>query len=181
MNNIKSRIQSQLLEMLKTQSLYTIKVRALVDSLHIGRSTFYLYYDSVYSVLQDIEDSFFRDLDAITSPFWQYPLEQKYLSEPHPVLLKALEFLDAHRELSLVLWGPYGDLMYQARCKKMLQKNIFPEHIAKALYPENTWLIVSYKVGGHLEALRYWRSKETDISINEMTVKSYQMLFGDVL
>lgn len=181
MSNAKARIQAQLLEMLKSQDLHSIKVKALTESLHIGRSTFYLYYDSVYSVLQDIEDDYFSILDSITSQFWKYPLDQKYMGEPHPIMLKTLEFLESHRELSLVLWGPHGDPIYQTRCKKMFQKNIFPDQISRELYPENTWLTVSYKSGGYLEALSYWRSKATAISIREMAVKSYQLLFGDVL
>lgn len=181
MNNAKSQIQSQLLKMLKTQDIYAIKVKTLTDSLHISRSTFYLYYDSVYSVLQDMEDTFFDKLQSITALFWQYPLDRKYMREPHPIMLQTLEFLDTHRELSFVLWGPHGDPIFQTRCKKMIQNNFFPDQIARSLYPDNTWLTVAYKVGGHLETLSYWWYKEKTISTREMATKSYHLLFGDVL
>lgn len=181
MTNAKLQIQAKLLEMLKTRDIHDIKVKTLTEDLHISRSTFYVYYDSVYGVLQEMEDTFFNELQSIAAPFWQYPLDRKYIEEPHPIILRVLEFLDMNRALSFVLWGPHGDPIFQTRCKKMIRNNFFPDQIAKSLYPDNTWLIVSYKVGGHLETLSYWWYKEQDILPQEMATKSYQLLFGDVL
>jgi ACT domain-containing protein len=65
MKNAKMQIQSYLLEKMKNQDIHTIKVKELVDCLHISRSTFYLYYASIFAVLQDIEDIFLKGFNQL--------------------------------------------------------------------------------------------------------------------
>ncbi|MGN1155087.1 MAG: TetR/AcrR family transcriptional regulator, partial [Agathobacter sp.] len=56
------RIKETLLKMLEVKPIHQIQVKALAAELGIGRSTFYAYYDSVYDLLQEIEDDFFANI-----------------------------------------------------------------------------------------------------------------------
>lgn len=177
----KLQIQDRLLEMMATQDIHNIKVKALTDSLSISRSTFYLYYDSVYDVLQELEDEFFEQLQTAALKFWQYPLSARYLKEAHPAFLKLFQIIKENRKLSIILWGPHGDPTFQTKCKIMIQKNLLPPAIAKSLYPDNTDLILMYKVGGHLEMINYWWGHIDEISVEQMAIINYRMLYMDVV
>jgi AcrR family transcriptional regulator len=74
MQNTKYKIQAQLLSMMENSDLHTIKVNKLTNALGIGRGTFYMYYDSIYEVLQEIEDKFFAGLEGSRLRFLQLSL-----------------------------------------------------------------------------------------------------------
>lgn len=163
--------------MMESESINSIKVKSLTDSLGISRSTFYLYYDSVFAVLQDIEDVFFERLQEIESAFWYYPLDDRYLKEPHPVLLKVMHYLKGNSEVSSVLWGPHGDPMFQVRCKKMIRHAFFPESARHLMNPDITELEISFLIGGHLEMNNRWLNhKVEEISEEGMAMLVYRQL-----
>lgn len=180
MKNARQRIRRQVLESLKTTDIHNIQVKAITDAIGISRSTFYIYYDSVYSVLQEIEDEYFKGLQAANSTFWYYPLKQEYMSQPHPILLNVLEFIKEHREVSSTLRGPYGEVMFQLRCRKVLQQSLCPDALMKVYYPEDTDLHISYIMGGHIEVLHSWLNCENPAPAEEIAVKLYRMMFGDL-
>lgn len=180
MKNAKKLIQKQVLEALKTTDIHNVQVKAITDAIGISRSTFYIYYDSAYAVLQDIEDEYFKGLQETNAPFWRYPLKQEYMTEPHPILLNILNYLKEHRDISNTLRGPYGEVMFQLRCRKSLQQSLCPEALMKAYYPEDTQLHISYLIGGHLEVLQSWLSDDCPIPAEELAVKLYRLMFSNL-
>lgn len=181
MNNTDLLIQQTVLKYMKTQDINSIKVSLISKDLKISRSTFYQYYDSVFSVLQKIEDDFFIKLENIAVMFWHYPLNKRYLTEPHPINLKVLCFLKNHQELFSILFGPYGDFMFQIRVQNMIQCHLLPPRILEQLYPKHTELVASYKIGGHLRQISYWLNNLELATTEEMAIITYQDMFGDVL
>ncbi len=180
MKNAKAQIRQQVLETLKSTHIHNIQVKAVTDALGISRSTFYLYYDSVYAVLQDIEDTFFEGLEAANAPFWRYPLTQEYMTAPHPVLLDVMRYLRSHRNVSNTLRGPFGEPMFLVRAKRCLMQSLCPPPLMQVYYPEDTELHVSYLIGGHLEVIHEWMAADCPIPDEEFVVKLYRLMFGNL-
>lgn len=180
MKNARAQIRRQVLEMLHSTHIHDIQVKAVTGALGISRSTFYLYYDSVYAVLQDIEDGYFAGLEAANAGFWNYPLREEYMSTPHPVLLNILHYLRENREISNTLRGPFGEPLFQVRAKKCLQQNLCPQALMQAYYPEDTELCVSYLMGGHLEVIHEWMLGGCVMPDEVFCVKLYRLMFSDL-
>lgn len=180
MKNAKPLIRKQVLKALNTTDIHSIQVKSITDAIGISRSTFYIYYDSVYSVLQDIEDEFFTGLENTNARFWQYPLREEYMTEPHPILLNVLKYLKEHKDVSNTLRGPFGETMFQVRCRRCLQQSLCPEPLMKVYYPEDTDLHVAYLMGGHLEILQSWMTADCPIPEEELTVKLYRLMFAEL-
>ncbi len=178
MKKAKEQIRQQVLESLKSNHIHRIQVKAITDALGISRSTFYLYYDSTYAVLQNIEDVFFEGLEKINATFWRYPLKQEYMHQPHPVLLEILRYLRANKEVSNVLRGPFGEPMFQVRCRKCLEASLCPLPLMRVYYPEDTELHIAYLIGGHLEVLNEWMSADCPIPDEEFAVKLYRVMYA---
>jgi len=178
--NAKKRIQKQVLEALKTMDIHNVQVKAIVDAAGISRSTFYLYYDSAYAVLQDIEDEYFQGLETVNATFWHYPLKRDYMEQPHPILLKVMKYLQEHREVSTTLQGPYGEVLFQLRCRKALQQSLCPPELMKIYYPEDTDLHIAYIMGGHMEVLQTWLNDNCPVPAEEIAVKLYRLMFGEL-
>lgn len=180
MKNTKKKIQQQVLNALKTTDIHSVHVKDIADAAGISRSTFYLYYDSAYAVLQDIEDEYFKGLQETNNAFWYYPLKREYMSEPHPILLNILRYLQEHKEISNTLRGPYGEVMFQTRCRKSLQQSLCPEALMRVYFPEDTELHIAYLMGGHLEVLQNWLSSDCAIPAEEIAVKLYRLMFSNL-
>ena len=61
----KKSIQSTLVFMMKARSYQEISVSSLCRNADIGRGTFYLHYNDIYEVIQELEDGIlesFKDL-----------------------------------------------------------------------------------------------------------------------
>ena len=61
----KAAIRSAFLELVQQQDMSLISISSLVDRAGITRSTFYMYYDSVTAVRDDIEDEIIRHIEKI--------------------------------------------------------------------------------------------------------------------
>lgn len=59
MRDTKKLIQAEILNQLRWRPVEGIRVTEVARAIGINRVTFYRYYDSVFSVVQDVEDSFF--------------------------------------------------------------------------------------------------------------------------
>ncbi len=180
MKNAKAQIQQQVLEMLRSTHIHNIQVKAVTNALGISRSTFYLYYDSVYAVLQDIEDRYFTGLEAANASFWRYPLKEEYMEQPHPVLLDILHYLRANREVSNILRGPFGEPMFQVRARKCLEASLCPRPLMETYYPRDTDLCVAYLIGGHLEVIHEWMLGGCAMEDEKFCVKLYRLMFAEL-
>jgi hypothetical protein len=181
MVDAQKRIEEYVITQLGSMDIHNIKVKQLTTDLEISRSTFYTYYDSTFSVLQSIEDRFFYDFGDIVSNFWSLPLDRKYFKTPHPHMLKGFNFLSDNRKIPAVLWGPYGDVRFQYKCKKTIEDVFFPPEIARAFYPVNTKFHTHYAVGGHLDTVNYWVQHDCPISPEELALFTYKKMFSDLI
>jgi AcrR family transcriptional regulator len=177
MQHTKQKIQTQLLSMMENSDLRRIKVSRLTDILGIGRGTFYMYYDSIYDVLQEIEDKFFAKLKETGSDFYAYPFNCRYNHEPHPDILQALCFLQENNYLCRLLWGPHGCASFQARCKKMIRNRFFPKVLQDKLSDKYSELKITSFVAGHCELVTHWLSYYSDLAAEQVSVLTHQMLF----
>lgn len=180
-NNTKYQIQKQLLEIMKVKNVNTIKVREVTDSLNISRSTFYLHYNSIFAVLQEIEDIYFNELESITCKFCSYPYNPRYLKDPHPIIFKAFSYVKENKEVTKVLWGPYGDCMFQVRCRKMPINTFFPNQVfrQKTFEEEEFDFITTYISSGYLSLVNQWINTDCKCSIEKMSLLSYRLIFNN--
>lgn len=116
----------RMLELMKEKPFYKIKVTDLVRYANVSRSTFYLYYDSIYDVVEKMERDFFSGLIA----------EEKAAQLGVPGLNsgpdKDLELKEAIRittgylcrqeELFTILSGPNGDPAFNARLQQRTRR-----------------------------------------------------------
>lgn len=176
MKDTRKAIQNELLKQMKSKNVYAIKVTQITQALHISRSTFYLYYDSIFSVLQEIEDDFFNNLRTITSQYFTYPPNAHYLNEPHPIMLKIFTYLKENKDTAKVLLGPYGDARFQLRCHDTIANGFFPPQIYPSSTKEEEYDRV-YMVYGHLGLVNHWINHDCDYDVKEFTLLCFRQIY----
>jgi AcrR family transcriptional regulator len=117
-------IRTELLHMMQEMPFERIKVRALADRATIGRSTFYLYYDAVDSVLEQIESDFFEELRAYVSATDSKKPVALAQDSDSPDYLKDVErgllFLREQSLTVLTLCGSHGDPAFKDALSRQL-------------------------------------------------------------
>lgn len=175
------RIRAAILELLKEKSINDIKVTHVVNKLGMSRGTFYNYYDSVYAVLQEIEDDFFDDMQDALHKTNHVPFDDRYFDMPSPMVLDLLTFVHRHQDVYSSLLAHGGDDLFSYRIAKLARENIIDRAFSEGyIKVDRKFLDASraFTNAGHLALLSYLSEGNYQATDDEMAVLIYRLLFG---
>ena len=140
----KRLLRESLLEMLETESIQKISIRALCEHANVNRSTFYKYYGSQFDLLKEMED------DLISR------IEKSFETESNPSedmnsLTAVLKFLQNNIELCKILINSNVDAEFPKRLLSLptiLKKVNFGTNIQEneAVYVQECILYGGYQM-----------------------------------
>lgn len=177
------KIRLQLLTMMRKSSITSIKVSHLVDSLGICRSTFYLYYSSIYDVLQQIEDDFITEFEAAFTKDRQRFTGNydKYADIPLPSMVAGLNYVKSSEPVFSVLWGRYGDKVFQRRVMNLIANQKSLHMVSKQKNPELEELHFAFILEGWKAVILSWLKNTDSVSSEEMAMLLCQILAKNML
>jgi AcrR family transcriptional regulator len=176
-NQTKMQIQDALLELMKTNDISKIHIKEITDIVGITRGAFYIYYDSIYDVLEEIENIIFDGVREINKTFIQVRLSDLF-KKPQPNMVKTLQFLKDNSKISCVLWGPHGDTAFQYKCIKFIKEYLVGKILFDNMITKNTDIASEVIAEGHAAAIRYWLKNRIDMDINELALLMCKLIFG---
>lgn len=167
------------LKLMQQKSYMNITVKDIVTTANVGRSTFYLYFNSKYDVIQKIEDTFIDDLIEMSDSY-----RGKY---PESITYKTLSYIQDHMDVFRALSGPYGDPYFQSRFERAFS-DIFerrPTRVSGTRISEaELRLLYEQIAGGRWAMYKWWAFHEDAISIDEVVkliqqinVQIYSLMF----
>ena len=133
----KNQLRTGPARLMKKKNIGQITVKELVDDVDINRSTFYLHYSDIPSLLKEIEDDMIEEIErAILEHPIKIEKDTTYL-----FIEDLFRVLSDNREIGCALLGPYGDITFIRRIEKFLEENSrdllaerFPEKFAEMKY-----------------------------------------------
>ena len=105
-------MEDALLTLMEEMPLNRITVSQLCKQADVHRSTFYLYYQDIRDLLEQIEDAFYQKLQQAIA-------DSDNLLPNDTLLLSAYRVVNENKRLSSVLWGPYGDKEFLRKVGEM--------------------------------------------------------------
>lgn len=169
---MKQLICRKLLELMKTQHYESIKVTDLVKYIGIGRSTFYSHFDSIYSVLQYIEDDFIAGL-----PTPDTNIKETLISDRR-VKTEYLNHVKKNKQTYLVLHGPNGDPSFKVRLanhsRRVLASISTPTGSTYSAMERRA--IYEFYQGGNDRLISWWLEHDDDISVSNMVTLMEQLM-----
>ena len=165
-----------LLDMMEDEPWHQIKITDLARAAKISRSTFYVYFDSIFDVLQQIEDEFYEGLAAETEVgegYW----DCDYVS------VESLRYIQKNLRLIRIMNGPNGDATFWARGYNRARRvtGLLMEKNASTATPLELEAFQRYYYYGKNAFLNYWAEHEDEYSIAEIaevSTKFYRALHG---
>lgn len=140
-----NRIQKELLNMMKDMPVEQIYVKQLCHQAGVSRSTFYAYYESVYDVLQDIEDRIMSEQIA-----FRYTMNTEG-DEVKQGIHEIIQFTMDHLEEYQALLGRYGDPAFKARWSRMIGKKLRLHHFYQGEAPDEYERCITWFVTGGIQ------------------------------
>lgn len=170
--NMENMICEKLLDLMEKKPLYTIKVTEFVKYIGISRSTFYIYFDSIYSVVQTIEDTYMADLCAPEE--WSFPQRVNAISDQAERLTRSeTRHLIRNIRTFRILSSPNGDPSFEAKIVQYIKRCVRCMLLAGQMPSDsqvNEELLVEYYVGGQWALLKYLVNHIDAISANEVII-----------
>ncbi len=159
--NTEKLLCSTLLEMMEERPFEQIKVTQLTEKSGVSRSTFYVYFDSIFAVLQKIEDDF---MDSIVADKSARP----DLSQAE--VIASFTYLRDNIDTFRVLTGRNGDPAFSAKLAARNKRVLLS--LASALGSNASevelQIINEFTLAGKLQAFRWWAEHKNYVSVNDM-------------
>ena len=99
----KNQLRMGLARLMKEKSIGEITVRELVDEVDINRSTFYLHYSDIPSLLREIEDGM---MDEMERAIQKHPIDIRENTTLY-FIQDIFQVLAENREIGCALVGPH--------------------------------------------------------------------------
>lgn len=125
----KKQLKQGLAQLMLQKNINEISVKELVELVDINRSTFYLHYSDIYSLMEAVEDELLEEIREIT--------------ETHPIGVEENTFIfmedifqvfEDNKELCKALMGENGDANFIRRIEEIIKENAMKQ--LEKLFPE---------------------------------------------
>ncbi len=171
----KNAIRTAFNELIQTKDMADISISELTEKAGVTRSTFYMYYDSVGAVRNDIEDMIISHIEKIMS---ETNLVQSIFN-PYPLLFAITNEINKYDEYNKYILSSNNSGELLEKLKKMIvdafvntmQKNSqIQVNVAKAKY------VAAFCTAGICEAFKMWFNHQSSLTLEELCTHISQMV-----
>lgn len=161
MTKTEQQICETLIDIMEDTPLSKIKVTELTRQAGVSRSTFYNYYDSIFEVVQAIEDDFLSHI-----------VDEKDVGTDNDADVVAANFsyVRDHLRVFQILLGPNGDPSFTARFgnrSKRILASIAGDSRSN-LTETQLAILDEFAMAGKLRVFQWWAQHKNDVSVNEI-------------
>ena len=171
----KNAIRSAFKELVQVKDMSDITISELTEKAGVTRSTFYMYYDSIGAVRNDIEDVILSHIAKIMS---EANLVQSMLN-PYPLLFAITNEINKYDEYNRYILSSNNSGELLDKLKKLvidafvstMQKNSqIKVNVAKAKY------IAAFCTAGICETFKMWFNHQSSLTLEELCSHISQMV-----
>ena len=154
-NDIASRIEDAVFELMATTPVQSIKVAEVLRLAHTSKSTFYRCYRSVDDVVKRFEDELLQNMQDINDVALEARFGDAQL-DPTPTMIKRMEILKANRSKVLALNSDNGDPVF-AHKATIFMHDYFRNRLRSTFSDETDLdLYLAFALAGHHNLIQYW-------------------------
>lgn len=162
----KKLLKESLATLLLQKKLNDITVKELVELADLNRGTFYLHYRDIYEMLTQIEAEMLNELQEISD---RYAPDVLRVS-PKPYITEVFHYVADNQTFCKMLLGPYGDIGFVEKLKKMVEEKCFRlliETCPQKALPDYEFF-AAYTVSGSIGLLQRWMESGMKVSPEEL-------------
>jgi AcrR family transcriptional regulator len=117
----KQLLYQSLMSLIEEKGVEHVTVTDIAQRAEVNRGTFYLHYQDVPAMLQQLKDEVFEDIKCYIA---QLDFQQAVLygdrNEAYPLGVQIFEAVARHADFLRIMFSPKGDLSYAIQFRKLL-------------------------------------------------------------
>ncbi|MGN1388626.1 MAG: TetR/AcrR family transcriptional regulator [Bulleidia sp.] len=179
-NDTCNRICQALLQELLHRDITEIKASQIAAEVGISRQTFYRYYDSVYTVLQSIQDCTIMELESSMEANTNFSFSDQYFVYPHPALIDSIHLIRKNEFRYKVLLRS-NSTSFQKHINSLFDSLIFQRAIDEGyirIDSDEKKLAYDYMAAGYNSIISYILEADHQIKDDKLAIVIYRLLFG---
>ena len=161
------RIMDAYIELMRTKPYDRITVKEIVKEAGVARSTFYLYFDNVFNLLEEIESA----LSGVNVFYLRPPEKPKGWETAAESIVQWFDFCKKNSVYLSALLGENGDTYFEERIRYHLRKEIIrmmddddiPDDCLRPYY-------IELMLSTHLCLMKFWLQDDQENSILQAKV-----------
>ncbi|WP_160680067.1 TetR-like C-terminal domain-containing protein [Clostridium sp. C8-1-8] len=167
-NSTKCKIRNAFIEIYKVKSLDLISVKEITSWANLNRGTFYIYYENIYAMLDEIEYEIISDLTRMTNN-----LPEKTLTtnpEELVILIRPIfEYIEKNYDYFLALLGESSRPTFKNQLTNLMKDNLTRRFILRnSNLGDLQKYVIEYFIGGQVGIILYWIKSGIKISSDEI-------------
>ena len=167
----------KLIDMMEEISFFDISVTSFVKYAGISRSTFYLYFSSMYDVLEKIENDFIDGL--LPENEIGRSMRKKRKNQIDGSIITKTEYIRENKKLLRVLTSEKGDPAFMARLvnrsRRILRKSL---QAGDQFDEQQRKLLAEYISAGQIQALKWWVRHDDEMDIYDLSLFMEKLTFS---
>lgn len=153
----KDAIQKALLELLLKNSIEDINITELTNKANVNRATFYLHYNSIYDVLDEIENDIVEELSNVFSQYNGISIQ----INPYPVLKLLTEKLAKYDSIAKFLTSSKTGYMLLLKLKKSFINHVYEAYTKNGkVYSKEEYerieRFTTFSLSGTIDVFQKW-------------------------
>jgi len=153
-----------ILSLLSQKKPYEIGVKELCQTCHVARSTFYVYYQNVDELIEEIENRHIISLFKLNNDIMaKKSLDDKNIAFYHETIL----FVEANKKLFYVFLVGNPNFRFQNKWKEAIKYHLW-ERICVTKEVKNVKLILEMTASEVLAAYSYWLQHPYDVDVKHV-------------
>lgn len=172
----KKALLQALTKLMSEKKINSITVKELTDLADVNRSTFYLYYEDIFDMVEKIESEILIDFTEAFNKFKkETPSNDSLLS----FLTYLFGFIQRNAEMFKILLGPDGDYPFLEKLKETIKVSQPP--IDSPCSKVNFYYLMPYIISGCIGLIQQWLNDNMKVSPKEMAVIVIDILSNKVI
>lgn len=137
-----------------------------------------MYYEDVYSLLEEIENELLEAVDRISTGFTTRVLATYRIGDPYPFLSDFFRFFLSKKDYYLALLGKYGDPLFIHKWRYRIKTRFIGLLDYNRIDYRDSDFVSEVIANALISSIKYWLSERDDISPEEFSILMGQALFG---
>ena len=178
-NRTKKLLTNAFIALLLEKNLNEITVKELCEKADINRGTFYLHYQDIYDLKQQLENDIHKQLNDIMDSL----PDTLNTDNTQKMFLYLFAFFENNRQLLKAFLGPNGDISFQKKTQTLFRERYLNILLRDTKVGNITNIDYSYNfiASGFTALIETWLNEETPPSLEEMAKLTNKIVFDGLL
>ena len=173
----KEMIRFACFQMMKEKPIDKIHIKDITDYVNVSRGAFYIYYESLYSLIDEVCEEIMDNIAVQQCHFLEYNITENDFFQPHPILLSTFSYIKETVHEHQALWGSYKYERFVELARAHIKATIFQKLIYDGKIDSNINYFERFIIDGFISLHTQWIFEGCTKSPSEMVLLATKLCY----